>query len=124
MTDSKISSSDFALAKEVYRLFQYKNFENYYNLYLELDTIFIKDVFDNFKETCYKNYKLDPVYYTAALKLSHAASLKFIGPNLEFLFKRIMRFIQRELEEVFLTFPIDVHLPVIITFIVKRLEKQ
>lgn len=55
--------NDQAFAMKVYKHFKCKNFENYPDLYLKLNTILIKDVFDNSKKICYKNYKLDQVYY-------------------------------------------------------------
>lgn len=64
-----LSDNDLAFAKEVYRCFQCKNFGSYHDLYLKLDTILTKDVFNNFKETCYENNKLDTVYYISAPKL-------------------------------------------------------
>ncbi len=85
LKDEKISDHDLAFAKQVYEHFKCKNFGDYHDLYLKLDTILLKDVFDNFRETCYKNYKLDPVYYISAPQLSDAASLKYTGQELELL---------------------------------------
>ncbi|KAK9729572.1 hypothetical protein QE152_g15868 [Popillia japonica] len=65
--DKNISDHDLNFAIKVYKHFNCKNFGEYHDLYLKLDTILLKDVFDNFRKTCYKNYKLDPVYY----KLDH-----------------------------------------------------
>ncbi|KAK9681095.1 hypothetical protein QE152_g38580 [Popillia japonica] len=67
----------------VYKHFNCKNFGEYHDLYLKLETILLKDVHDNFRKTCYKNYKLDPVYYISAPDLADAVSLKITGKKLE-----------------------------------------
>jgi hypothetical protein len=43
--------------------FNFKNFGEYHDLYLKLDTVLLYDVFKNFRQMYYTNYKLDPVYY-------------------------------------------------------------
>ena len=40
-----------------------KTLEDYHNLYNELDVLQLADVFQNFREVCYKNYGLDPAHY-------------------------------------------------------------
>jgi hypothetical protein len=80
--DKHIKDSDLEFAKKVYNHFKCKNFGEYHNLYLKMDTILLKDVIDNFRKTSYENYRLDPVYYFSAPGLSNAASLKFTGQEL------------------------------------------
>ncbi|KAK9693583.1 hypothetical protein QE152_g34104 [Popillia japonica] len=81
--DKNISDHDLNFAVKVYKHFNCKNFGEYHDLYLKLDTILLKDVFDNFRKTCYKNYKLDPVYSISAPNLGDAVSLKITGQKLE-----------------------------------------
>ncbi|KAK9743495.1 hypothetical protein QE152_g8538 [Popillia japonica] len=81
--DKNISDHDLNFAVKAYKHFNCKNFGEYHDLYLKLDTILLKDVFDHFRKPCYKNYKLDPVYYISAPNLSDAASLKITNQELE-----------------------------------------
>lgn len=85
LNNKNIKDSDLKFAEKVYNHFKFKIFGEYHNLYLKMDTILLKDVFDNFRKTSYENYRLDPVYYFSAPGLSSAASLKFTGEHLELL---------------------------------------
>lgn len=85
LNNSDISENDLVFAKTVYQHFKCKNFGDYHDLYLKLDTILTKDIFDNFRKTCYKNYNLDPVYYVSAPQLADSAALKYTKQNLELL---------------------------------------
>ena len=44
--------------------------KDYHDLYLELDVLLLTDVFENFREICLENYKLDPAWYLTAPGLS------------------------------------------------------
>lgn len=52
---------------------------------MKLDTVVLHDVFDNFREKCYKEYGFDPVYYISASHFANAALLKYTGQVLELL---------------------------------------
>ncbi|VDO15181.1 unnamed protein product, partial [Brugia timori] len=85
LNDSNISNNALGFAKKVYKHFGCKNFGEYHDLYLKLDAILTKDIFDNFRKTCYNIYTLDPVYFISAPQLSDMASLKLTRQNLELL---------------------------------------
>ena len=59
-----------------------KNLEDYHNLYNRVDVLLLADVFENFRDFCIKNYKLDPANYYTAPGL---ASLKVTDVKLELL---------------------------------------
>ena len=67
----------------MWKHFKFKNFGEYHDLYLTLDTLLLHDVFTNFRDMCYKNYKLDPIYYVSAPHLANSAALKVTGQELE-----------------------------------------
>ena len=49
---------------------------DYHNLYLKSDVLLLADIFENFKNVCYKIYGLDPSYYYTSPGLSWDAFLK------------------------------------------------
>ena len=53
-----------------------EHFQDYHNLYNETDVVLLADVFENFRNICMENYKLDPAHYYTALGLSWDACLK------------------------------------------------
>ena len=57
----------------------------YYDLYVQSDTLLLADVFGNFRNMCLNTYELDPVYFVSAPGLAWQAYLKKIGVKLEFL---------------------------------------
>ena len=62
-----------------------KNLEDYHNLYNRVDVLLLADVFENFRDICIKNYKLDPAHYYTAPGLAWDAALKVTEVKLELL---------------------------------------
>ena len=56
--------------------FDIKNMGEYHDLYLKTDVILLADIFENFRDVCLKNYKLDPAWYHTSPGLSWDALLK------------------------------------------------
>ena len=57
----------------------------YHDLYLLSDVLLVADVFENFRNVCLKNYKLDAAWYYTAPGLAWDAALKMTGVELELL---------------------------------------
>ena len=57
----------------------------YYDLYLESDVLLLADVFENFRNVCLKNYKLDPAWYYTSPGIAWDVALKMTGVELELL---------------------------------------
>ena len=57
----------------------------YHDLYLESDVLLLADVFENFRNVCLKNYKLDPAWYYTSPGIAGDAALKMTGVELELL---------------------------------------
>ena len=53
-----------------------KTMKDYHDLYLKTDVSLLADVFENFRDVCLENYKLDPAWYCTALGLVWDACLK------------------------------------------------
>ena len=58
---------------------------DYHDLYLESDVLLLADVFENFRNVCLKNYKLDPAWYYTSPGIAWDAALKMTGTELELL---------------------------------------
>ena len=85
LTNSAVTDEDYNHAQKVWKEFGMTTMKDYHNLYLELDVLLLADVFENFREICLENYKLDPAWYLTAPGLSWDAMLKVSGVELELL---------------------------------------
>ena len=62
-----------------------KTIRDYHNLCLKTDVLLLTDVFENFRDVCIENYKLDPAWYYTSPGLAWDACLKKTEVNLELL---------------------------------------
>ena len=85
LTEQDISDEDYIHAQKVWKEFGMTTMKDYHDLYLELDVLLLADVFENFREVCLDNYKLDPAWYLTAPGLSWDAMLKSTGIKLDLL---------------------------------------
>ena len=68
-----ITDIDYGHAK---RVFNNKYIGNYHDLYVQHHTLLLADVFENFRNMCLKEYKLDPAHFLSAPGLAWQACLK------------------------------------------------
>ena len=80
-----ITGEDYNHAQKIWKEFEMTTMKDYHDLYLELDVLLLADVFENFREVCLDNYKLDPAWYLTAPGLSWDAMLRVTGIKLELL---------------------------------------
>ena len=85
LTDEGISNEDYEHARKVWETFEMKYLGDYHTLYNEADVLLLADVFENFRNICIKNYKLDPGHYYTAPDLAWDAALKVTEVKLELL---------------------------------------
>ncbi|CAH3155093.1 unnamed protein product, partial [Porites evermanni] len=85
LNDEDISDEDYQHAIKVWNTFECKTIRDYHNLYLKSDVLLLADVFENFRKTCLKHYKLDPVHYYTSPGLAWDACLKETGQHLQLL---------------------------------------
>lgn len=83
LTQKNISIKDYEYAKKIWKKFNIQNLGEYSDLYLKTDVLLLADVFENFRDICYKIYNLDPKHYFTAPGLSWDAMLKFSEVELE-----------------------------------------
>ena len=81
--DEDISDKDYQHAVNIWNIFECKTIRDYHNLYLKTDVLLLADVFENFRATCLKHYKLDPAHYYTSPGLAWDACLKETGQKLE-----------------------------------------
>ena len=85
LNNKDISDEDYTHAQKIWKEFEMKTMKDYHDLYLELDVLLLADVFENFREVCLNNYKLDPAWYLTAPGLSWDAMLRVTEIKLELL---------------------------------------
>ena len=85
LTGEGISDEDHERVKKVWKVFGMKILQDYHDLYNVTDVLLLADVFENFRNICMENYKLDPAHYFTAPGLAWDACLKITGVELELL---------------------------------------
>ena len=85
LNDENISDEDYQHALNVFHTFNCKSIRDYHDLYLKSDVLLLSDVFENFRKTCLKHYKLDPAHYYTSPGLAWDACLKETQQQLELL---------------------------------------
>ena len=85
LTDENISDSDYEHAQRVWETCGCQTLGNYTDLYCRTDVLLLADVFENFRKTSQKQYRLDPAHYYTSPGLSWDALLKKTGVELELL---------------------------------------
>ena len=72
----EISGIDYRHAEKVFNKFNIKNLGEYHDLYVQSDILLLADVFENFRNICFKVYGLDPVYFFVSTRISMASLFK------------------------------------------------
>ena len=85
LNDEDISDDDYQHAINVWNTFKCKSIRDYHDLYLKSDVLLLSDVFENFRKTCLKHYKLDPAHYYTSPGLAWDACLKETGQQSQLL---------------------------------------
>ena len=65
-----ITDADYGYANRVCKDFEIKNLGEYYDLYVQSDTLLLADVFENLRIMCLKIYELDPAKLLSASGLT------------------------------------------------------
>ena len=71
-----ISGQDYEHAQQVWNTMEKKTLSCYHDRYLKTDILMLADVFEIFRNTCLRNYKLDLPHFYTAPRLAWQALLK------------------------------------------------
>ena len=85
LTGEGTGDEDYEHTEKVWKVFGMKTLQDYHDLYNVTDVLLLADVFENFRNICMENYKLDPAHYFTAPGLAWDACLKITGVELELL---------------------------------------
>ena len=58
-----ITAADYMHTKRAFKEFEIKNIGEYHDLYAQIDTLLLADVFNNFQNMCVEIYKLCPARF-------------------------------------------------------------
>ena len=96
LDEEEISVEDYQHAHNVWNTFNCQTIQDYHDLYLKSDVLLLADVFEKFRKTCLKHYKLDPCHYYTAPGLAWDACLKLTKQELQLLtdYDKLMMFEQ------------------------------
>ena len=83
LTMEDISETDSAHANNVFKKFSINNLGECHDLYVRSDTLLLVDIFENFRQSCLKNYELDPAYFFSLPGLAWQTCLKKTNVELE-----------------------------------------
>ena len=72
----EITDKDYTHAQNMFEEFKLKNLGDYHDLYVQSRTLFLKDVFENFRNKCIETYELDPTHLLSEPGLAWQACLK------------------------------------------------
>ena len=85
LTLENITTTDYAHANNVFKKININNLGEYYDLYVRSDTLLLANIFENFRQSCLKNYELDPAHFVSLPGLAWQACLKKTNVELELL---------------------------------------
>ena len=80
-----IDDIDYRHDNNVFKRFKLKHLGEYHDLYIQSISLFLADVFANFRNTCLKVYELDPAHFLSLPGLAWQACLKKTSIKLELL---------------------------------------
>ena len=80
-----IDDIDYRHGNNIFKIFNLKNLREFYDLYVQSDTLLLADVFENFRNKYLEVYELDPAHFLSLPGLAWQACLKKTNIELELL---------------------------------------
>ena len=85
LNNENVSDENYEYAKKVWNLFKCKNFRDYHEIYLKVDTLLLADVFENFREASLNTYGVDPAHYFTTPGLAFDSLLKYSNAKIDYI---------------------------------------
>ena len=85
LNEEDISDADYAHVQNLWEVFKIKDIGDDHDLYVQIDTLLLADVFENFRDKCVEIYGLDLAHFLSAPRLAWQACLKKTEVKLELL---------------------------------------
>ena len=63
LSEEGISNIDYVHSQKVWEVFEMKNLGEYHDLHVQIHTLLLADVFENFRTKCIEIYELDPALF-------------------------------------------------------------
>ena len=82
---SSIREEDYQHTQRVWKEFEIRNLGDYHDLYLRTDVALLANVYEAYRDTWLKHYKLDPAHFYTSSGMAWKACLKCTGIRLELL---------------------------------------
>ncbi|KAJ8974519.1 hypothetical protein NQ317_000322 [Molorchus minor] len=83
LNDTNIDETDYAHAQLIWQTFNIQTLGEYSDLYMKTDIMLLTSVFETFRETCHKTYKIDPGRHFTLPGYTWDCMLKYTGCKLE-----------------------------------------
>ena len=83
LRNSNVSNDDYYHAQKVFYYFNIKDMQEYMELYCQLDTILLCEVFNKFREITIKDFGLDPAKCISLPSLAYNAMLKITNVSID-----------------------------------------
>ena len=85
LSQSHISDEHYAFAKKVWQVFRCRNMKDYLHVYLLADCLLLVDIFENYRDCCLSQYRLDPIHYFSSPHFTFDTFLLFTRVQLDLL---------------------------------------
>ena len=71
-----ITDANYVNAKRICKDYKIKNLREYHELYIQIDTLLLADVFETFRNMCLEIYEVDPAKFLSAIGFKKKALKK------------------------------------------------
>ena len=71
-----ITDSNYVNAKRICKDYKIKNLREYHDLYVQIDTLLLADVFETFRNMCLEIYEVDPAKFLSDIGFKKKALKK------------------------------------------------
>ncbi|XP_053209662.1 uncharacterized protein LOC128393504 [Panonychus citri] len=85
LTNSTISDEIYLRLQSIWNEFSCKNLGEFQDIYLKVDVILLAAIFESFRDSCLKEFQLDPAHYISIPSLSWDSALRMTNAGLELL---------------------------------------